>query len=274
MPNRYMRRISPTEQQATEAHAAPMVRSTSTDELAPAPILSETTVKRLPLALVVGASLILVFSILRGLAPTQEPSEPPPAEPVADATPTSQPPAVSSADQTSPPEAPSVPEVVAPVAATPSTVQTPAPAAAPSAPPAAATNPTPVAAATTTAAATTPASEPAAADACAVTAGPDTPRWAPTQGRNSSTRVFVTSVAPIDICITDANGTSTPLRVKPGAMSSAGGKPPYVVRSERLSQAQIFLQGLKVRVPSSAVAVHLFTTQSVRSPETPVPSEQ
>jgi hypothetical protein len=84
----------------------------------------------------------------------------------------------------------------------------------------------------------------------------------------------VTSVAPIDVCVTDANGTSTPLKVKPGAMSSATGKPPYIVRSERLAQAQIFLQGLKVRVPSSAVAVHLFTTQSVKSPESPVPSEQ
>ena len=270
--------IAPIEQRISEVSAAPVVRTKSADDITPAPILSETTVKRLPLALVVGASLILVFSILRGLAPTQEVSEPPRPEPFADTTASSQLPAANDAYQAAPADATAAPEVVAPASAVPSTVATPAAtpasAAAASAPtPAAAVTPPPAATATATAAATAP-RDSAAADACAVTAGPDTPRWAPDQGRNSSTRVFVTSVAPIDVCVTDANGTSTPLKVKPGAMSSATGKPPYIVRSERLAQAQIFLQGLKVRVPSSAVAVHLFTTQSVKSPESPVPSEQ
>jgi hypothetical protein len=122
--------------------------------------------------------------------------------------------------------------------------------------------------------ATVPARDPAAEGACALSAGPDTPRWAPPQARNASTRVFMTSASAIDVCVTDAAGVSTPLRLKPGAMVSASGKPPYIVRSDRLSQAQIFLQGLKVRVPASAVAVHLITTSSVRSPEAPVPVEQ
>lgn len=102
-------------------------------------------------------------------------------------------------------------------------------------------------------------------DACALTAGPDTPRWAPGQARNASTRVFLTSATPIDVCVTDASGVSTPLALRPGVMSSASGKLPYIVRSEHLSQAQIFLQGLRVRVPASATALHLLPSQSVRA---------
>jgi len=106
------------------------------------------------------------------------------------------------------------------------------------------------------------------------TAGPDTPRWTPAYARNASTRVFLTSATLIDVCVTDATGVSTPLTLRPGAMASASGKPPYVVRSERLSQAQIFLQGLKVRFPASATAIHLMPSQSVRAPEPPASTEE
>lgn len=115
---------------------------------------------------------------------------------------------------------------------------------------------------------------PVANNACALTAGPDTPRWAPAYARNASTRVFLTSATLIDVCVTDATGVSTPLTLRPGAMASVSGKPPYVVRSERLSQAQIFLQGLKVRVPASASAIHLLPSQSVRAPEPPASTEE
>lgn len=115
---------------------------------------------------------------------------------------------------------------------------------------------------------------PVANNACALTAGPDTPRWTPAYARNASTRVFLTSATLIDVCVTDATGVSTPLTLRPGAMASASGKPPYVVRSERLSQAQIFLQGLKVRFPASATAIHLMPSQSVRAPEPPASTEE
>ena len=246
--------------------------------------MSGTMMRRLPLALVVGVALVLVFSILRGLTPEQAPAELPPVEPAAEATPSGTPSGQTQDVQTPAAVTPDVTAATAPVA--PVATNSPAPAVAGStsssssaqvAPPSPAAPSTPPATAAVTAAAA-PTSQQAqvasASDACALTAGPDTPRWAPAQGRNSSTRVFVTSSAPIDVCVTDANGVATPLKVKPGAMFSASGKPPYVVRSERLSQAQIFLQGLKVRVPSSAVAVHLITTSSVRLPETPPPSEQ
>ena len=213
----------------------------ATDESSPAKNISDATVRRLPLAVVVAAALILVFSILRGLTSAPEVTELPSPEPVADTT------AVE-------------PSSLSPPAAQPEQAgETPA---------------SQTTEATASAAAPAPEATQPATDSCAVTAGPDTPRWAPAQARNASTRVFVTSAAPIDVCVTDATGTSTPLKLKPGAMSSVAGKPPYVVRSEKLSQAQIFLQGLKVRVPSSAVAVHLITTSSVRSPEPASASEQ
>ena len=86
------------------------------------------------------------------------------------------------------------------------------------------------------------------------------PRWAPAQGRNSSTRVFVTSSAPIDVCVTDANGVATPLKVKPGAMFSASGKPPYVVQSPLLHDIDIYLQGMRARVPPQTPALRLQAT--------------
>jgi transcriptional regulator with XRE-family HTH domain len=255
-----------TQQSLVETPAAVVIPTRSMDDPSPMSNLSQATVKRLPLALVVCVILVLVFSILRGLTPEPKLAELPPPEPVvqtasAGESPTSEPASETQAAATPEPESPAASAAPATPATAPATS---------AAPLASAT----VATAATDAAATAPSPDPAAEGACGLNAGPDTPRWAPPQARNASTRVFMTSASAIDVCVTDAAGVSTPLRLKPGAMVSASGKPPYIVRSDRLSQAQIFLQGLKVRVPASAVAVHLITTSSVRSPETPAPSEQ
>lgn len=255
---------APVDPRIFEVPVAPVPRTVREDEPGPASELSRQTVRRLPLLLVVGASLILVFSILRGLTPVPEPAEVRPPEPVVD-TATETPTESSSSpagttEQPAPPQATATTEAAAPLT---TAAATPAVTAAPE-PPSAMISETQV---------KTPERELPASDPCALIAGPDTPRWAPTQARNSSTRVFVTSNTPVDVCVTDASGVATPLKVKPGAMSSVSGKPPYTVRSERLSQAQIFFQGLKVRAPSSAVSVHLFATSSVRSPESANPGE-
>ncbi len=219
--------VLPVVAEAAIIAPAPMpLTQMAADEELPAPSrLSEISFRRLPLAIVIGVALVLVFSTLRGLMPA--PAEFPPPAPVAE---------LASPVNADVPSAPSAVAEASPVMAS-------------------------------------PAGEPLASDACALSAGPDTPRWAPAQARNASTRVFLSSAAPVDVCVTDATGTSTPLTLKPGAMTSAAGKPPYIVRSERLSQVQIFLQGLKVRVPASAMAVHLITTASVRSPE-PAPASE
>ncbi len=258
---------APAEASLSEHSSALVQRVAAAVDATVSSDISQATVKRLPLVLVVGTVLILVFSILRGLTPEQQPAETRTSEPVAEVEAASDPAAQPAAEPAAPAEAVAIPAAPVPASptATVATAPVPVPAPAPvnsEAQPQAAANPLPAS------------REPGASDACALTAGPDTPRWAPTQARNASTRLFMTSNAPIVVCVTDAAGVSNSLQLKPGAMSSATGKPPYVVRSERLSQAQIFLQGLKVRVPSSATAVHLITTQSVRSPETPVPTEQ
>jgi transcriptional regulator with XRE-family HTH domain len=214
--------------------------------------ISQATVKRLPLALVVGAALILVFSILRGLTPETKPVELRVPDPMVESPAASDTVDQAAAEPIATPEVVAAPALVAPAAPDNPAAQTMQVVA----------NPSPAV------------RESGASDACALTAGPDTPRWAPPQARNASTRLFMTSNAPLEVCVTDAAGVSTSLQLKPGAMTSATGKPPYIVRSERLPQAQIFLQGLKVRVPASATAVHLITTQSVRSPETAEPAEQ
>lgn len=253
--------------------ATTMARNAADGDVSSSSGLSEETVKRLPLALVVGVALVLAFSILRGLTPTSTQTELPPPEPAAADAPASSVPVESSQTdvQTAAAQMTVTPDVV-----TPSPTATSVQAAAPAAPVA---TPAPAAVATPSQAQATPSAIPApreaaAADSCALTAGPDTPRWAPPQARVANTRLFLTSVAPIEVCVTDAAGVATLLKLKPGAMSSAAGKPPYIVRSERLTQAQIFLQGLKVRVPASATAVHLITTQSVRPPESPAATEQ
>ncbi len=221
-------------------------------ERSPSPHQAAGTPRRWPLALVVAISLVLVFGILREMTQEPAPAASLPveavAEPVTAAT------AGSQAGEAA--ALPKVPVALGIVATAP----------VPSALPANAEAPAVAQVLPSTAASAQPA---ATNDACALPAGPDTPRWAPAQARNASTRVFISSAAPVEACVTDATGTSTPLKLKPGTMSSASGKPPYVIRSERLPQLQIFLQGLKVRVPASATAVHLLTTQSVRSPEPP-----
>lgn len=85
--------------------------------------------------------------------------------------------------------------------------------------------------------------------------------WAPTQARRTDTRLFLASAADAEVCVTDATGAQTLLRLKPGAPGSVAGKPPYLLRSAQLARMQIYLQGLKVRVPSSAVALRLFAAE-------------
>lgn len=221
-------------------------------ERSPSPHPAARAPRRWPLALVLAITLVVVFAILRGMTQEPAPAASLPlealAEPAAAGTPVSQ-----AGEAAAIPKAPVALGIVAtgPV---------------PSALPANAEAPAVAQVVPSAAASVQPAAN---SDACALPAGPDTPRWAPAQARNASMRVFISSAAPVEACVTDATGTSTPLNLKPGTMASASGKPPYIIRSDRLPQLQIFLQGLRVRVPASATAVHLMTTQSLRLPEQP-----
>ncbi len=206
--------------------------------------------RRLPLLAVIVVALVLSFSILRGLTPTPKPV----AEPVGETT----------------------VELVATETASP-TVETAAPASVTAAavPPSTGTSAPSSAAedapsATATAASTNPDEGP---DPCAVSAGGDVARWAPTQVRATYTRLYLGSYTESTLCVVDATGAAKPLTLKAGATTSLSGKPPYTIHSAQLPKLQIYLQGLKVKVPTGAVSIQLFTTQSIIPPDSEKPQE-
>ena len=215
--------------------------------------------RRLPLVAVIIVALVLTFSILRGLTPTPKPVTEPILEPVSESA--------------APVEAvPVVPDQAAPASATASvpastTATTPAPPPAPTV--------TSAASATDVATATPAAPAPAVAstakgeegpDPCAVAAGGEIPRWAPTQVRATYTRLYLGSYTESTLCVVDATGIAKPLKLKAGGTANVSGKPPYTIHSPQLPKLQIYLQGLKVKVPAGAVSMQLLTTQSLLPP--------
>jgi cytoskeletal protein RodZ len=225
--------------------------------MAPASARLNFESRRLPLVAVIIVALVLTFSILRGLTPTPKPVTEPIPEPVAESP--------------APVEVvPAVPDQAAPASATASvptttTATTPAPA----------TTVTSTASATDTATATPAASAPAVTstakgeegpDPCAVAAGGEIPRWAPTQVRATYTRLYLGSYTESTLCVVDAAGIAKPLKLKAGGTANVSGKPPYTIHSPQLPKLQIYLQGLKVKVPAGAVSMQLFTTQSLLPP--------
>lgn len=231
------------------ASPAPVPSSESSrGVMAPASGRSNFESRRLPLVAVILVALVLTFSILRGLTPKPKPVTEPIPEPVAE----------SAAPPTE--AAPASPEPATPASAA-ATTPTPAP--------------TPVPTETATASATdaaTAAAAPAAAsdakveegpDPCAVTAGSEVPRWAPTQVRATYTRLYLGSYTESTLCVVDATGIAKPLKLKAGGTANVSGKPPYTIHSPQLPKLQIYLQGMKVKVPAGAVSIQLFTTQSL-----------
>lgn len=208
--------------------------------------------RRLPLLAVIVVALVLSFSILRGLTPTPKPV----AEPVVETT--VEPVATETASPTA--------ETAAPTSVTAAAVP---PSPATSAPSSAAED-APSATATAAAASTNPDEGP---DPCAVSAGGDVARWAPTQVRATYTRLYLGSYTESTLCVVDATGAAKPLKLKAGATTSLSGKPPYTIHSAQLPKLQIYLQGLKVKVPTGAVSIQLFTTQSIIPPDSEKPQE-
>lgn len=206
--------------------------------------------RRLPLLAVIVVALVLSFSILRGLTPTPKPV----AEPVGETT--VEPVATETASPTA--------ETAAPASVTAAAVP---PSTGTSAPSSAAED---APSATATAASTNPDEGP---DPCAVSAGGDVARWAPTQVRATYTRLYLGSYTESTLCVVDATGAAKPLKLKAGATTSLSGKPPYTIHSAQLPKLQIYLQGLKVKVPTGAVSIQLFTTQSIIPPDSEKPQE-
>lgn len=93
--------------------------------------------------------------------------------------------------------------------------------------------------------------------------------WSPSYQRKPGTRLYITSSQNSLICITDATGKSQLLDLKPMTGHAFSGKPPYTVRSTQLAQLEIYMQGMRVKIPNQTEAMKLIPNQNT----TPLPSQ-
>ena len=92
-------------------------------------------------------------------------------------------------------------------------------------------------------------------------AGADLQSWTPSYKRKSDSRLFVISQEGGTVCITDASGKARLINLKPKVGHAFSGKPPYTVRSVQLDQFEMYLQGIRVKVPSETEAMKLIATE-------------
>jgi len=91
--------------------------------------------------------------------------------------------------------------------------------------------------------------------------------WSPAYQRKSDSRLFVVSPKGGSLCVIDSSGKSTLLSLKPMVGQAFSGKPPYTVRSTELSRMDLFMQGLKVKVPSDTTTLKLVPSSQPAPPE-------
>ncbi len=103
-------------------------------------------------------------------------------------------------------------------------------------------------------------------EACASPAAGDVKTWTPTYQRKADTRLFVVSPKETTVCVHDASGKTALLKLKARSGQAYSGKPPYVVQSPQLSELEIYLQGMRARVPSQAPALRLQLTPVTAPP--------
>jgi type IV secretory pathway VirB10-like protein len=113
-----------------------------------------------------------------------------------------------------------------------------------------------------------------ASDECQVSSTSDVKSWSPSYQRKSDSRLYVISPKGGSVCISDASGKSRLIELKPMVGQSVGGKPPYLVRSSKLAQIEIYLQGLRVKIPSETEAMKLIPTSQPAPAEATEPAAQ
>lgn len=112
------------------------------------------------------------------------------------------------------------------------------------------------------------ASDPCATEASKATSA-ELPSWSPAFQRKPSQSVYLVSRQGGAVCVSDAGGQSAQLVLKPMVGQSFSGKPPYIVRSSQLALVDMYLQGLKVKVPEQSNAIRLVLSRQ-RMPEATV----
>lgn len=93
-------------------------------------------------------------------------------------------------------------------------------------------------------------------------AGAEIKSWSPSYQRKPDSRLFVVSSRGESLCITDVSGKTKRYTLKPMVGQIIPGKAPYTVRSTNLAQIEMYLQGLRVRIPAETNALRLLPTDN------------
>ncbi len=101
-------------------------------------------------------------------------------------------------------------------------------------------------------------------------AGADLKTWSPAYQRKSDPRLYLISPRGGSLCVADVSGNAKRIVLKPMVGQTIAGKPPYTVRAANLTQVEMYLQGLRVKVPTEANALRLIPTRNTQ----PQPAEQ
>ena len=86
--------------------------------------------------------------------------------------------------------------------------------------------------------------------------------WSPAYQRKPDSRLFVISPKGGTVCVTDGSGKSKLVSLRPMVGQAFTGKPPYVVRSENLPNLEMYMQGLRVKVPGETQVIRLVPTNT------------
>ncbi len=112
-----------------------------------------------------------------------------------------------------------------------------------------------------------PAAAQAGSEPCSLPAAADVAAWSPPYQRKPDARLFLVSSKAVDVCVADASGKPVLVSLKPNAGHAFSGEPPYLVRAEGLPAIELYLQGMRVRVPAGAQALRLLPTTVTPPPE-------
>ena len=64
------------------------------------------------------------------------------------------------------------------------------------------------------------------------------------------------------VCVTDGSGKSKLVSLRPMVGQAFTGKPPYTVRSDHLPNLEMYMQGLRVKVPVETQVIRLVPTNT------------
>jgi hypothetical protein len=103
------------------------------------------------------------------------------------------------------------------------------------------------------------------ADASALNYKPDAPKKA-------GDLVYLQSKTAQTVCVVDASGKTQNKTLEPGVGVSVYGKPPFKVLTGGLNQVDLYFQGAKVRIGSTASKTIILEPAEIIQPAAPLPS--